>query len=107
MDWAGVLASESTKEEKMSTLTVGFAVRMRKRDAEFEDEPSPIPDGKRPKLSSPGEEAEKAIILMDSPDRAANDQPVLEGAPSEGSAPQEEGILSRGPVLTKLVRGPF
>ena len=33
---------------------------------------------------------------MDSPDPAFNDHPVLEGAPSEVSAPLEEGIPVRG-----------
>ena len=34
---------------------------------------------------------------MDSPDPTFNDQPVLEGAPSEVGAPLEEGIPTRGP----------
>ena len=34
---------------------------------------------------------------MDSPDRATNDQPVLEGAPSEAGAPLEEGIPTGAP----------
>ena len=34
---------------------------------------------------------------MDSLDRASNDQPALEGAPSEAGAPLEEGILVGGP----------
>ena len=34
---------------------------------------------------------------MDSLNRAPIDQPVLEGAPSEASAPQEEGIPVGGP----------
>ena len=42
---------------------------------------------------------------MDSLDRAANDQPVLEGAPSEGSAPQVEGISTRGPSVDEIGEG--
>ena len=34
---------------------------------------------------------------MDFPDRASNDQPVLESIPSEAGAPLEEGILVGGP----------
>ena len=34
---------------------------------------------------------------MDSPDRASNDHPVLEGAPNEICAPLKEGIPTRGP----------
>ena len=59
MDWSSVLASESTEEEEMSTLAVGFAAHMRKRDVDLEDEPSPIPDGKRPKWSLLDKEVEK------------------------------------------------
>ena len=66
-----------------------FAARMQKRVANLEDEPTLIPDGKHPKRSSPDEEVEKdwAIIPVDSLDRASNDQSILEGAPSEDSAP--------------------
>ena len=39
---------------------------------------------------------------MNSSDRASNDQPVLEGAPNEGSAPQEEGILAKGPSVDEI-----
>ena len=35
---------------------------------------------------------------MDSPDRAPNDQPVLEGAPNEADASLEEGIPAGGPL---------
>ena len=73
----------------MSSLVVRFTARTRKQAAG-----SPIFDGKRPKRSSPVEEAQKdwAIILVDSPNRASNDQPVLESAPNEVGAPLEEGI---------------
>ena len=107
MDWAGILANESVEEEEMSMLAAGFAALMRKWDADLEDEPTLIPDGKRPKRSSPDEEVEKdwAIIPMDSPDRASNDQSVLEGAPSKDSAPQEEGIPTRGPSVDEIGEG--
>ena len=42
----GILASES-----------GFSTRIRKRVADLEDESTPISDGKRPRRSSPDEEA--------------------------------------------------
>ena len=51
MDWLGVLANESTKEEEMSMLAVGFVAQMRKRAADLEDEFASIYDGKR--LMSP------------------------------------------------------
>ena len=83
MDWTGVLGSKSTEEEKMPMLAAGFGARMRKRIADSEDESAPTFDGRRPRRSSPDEEAPKdwAIILVDSLDRATNDQSVLEGAP--------------------------
>ena len=31
VDWIGIIASEPTEEEEMSSLVVGFAVRMHKR----------------------------------------------------------------------------
>ena len=59
MDWAGVLASESTEEDEMSMLAVGFATQIRKRDADLEDELTPIPNGKRPKRSLENVKVEK------------------------------------------------
>ena len=41
---------------------------------------------------------------MDSPDRASNDQPVLEGVPSEANAPLEEGIPPGGPSNVDEIR---
>ena len=107
MDWAGVLASESVEEEEMSMLVAGFAARMRNRDADLEDEPTPIPNGMCPKRSSPNVEAEKEweIILMDSPDQASNDQPILEGAPNDDKAPQEGGILVGVPSVDEIGEG--
>ena len=59
VDWVGVLANEFVEEEEMSMLTVGFAAWMRKWVSDLEDEPTPIPDGKSPKRSSPDEEVER------------------------------------------------
>ena len=99
MDWTSILASESVEEEEISTLAVGFATWMRKRVADSEDKSTPISNGKRPRRSSLDGEAQKdwATILVDSLDRATNDQPVLEGAPSGVNAPLEEGIPVGGP----------
>ena len=99
VDWTGILSSEYAEEEEMSMLTAGFAVRMQKWVAESEDESTPISDGKSLRRFSPIEEAQKdwAIILVNSPDRATNDQPVLEGTPSGVGVPLEEGIPTGGP----------
>ena len=53
----------------MSMLAAGFSARMRKWDVDLEDEPTPIPNGKRPKRSFPDVEVEKdwTIIPVDSP----------------------------------------
>ena len=94
MDWAGVLAGEFVKEEEMFMLAVGFVARMRKRTMDSEDEPAPIPNGKRPRWSSSDEGVKKdwEIIPVDSLDQATNDQPILEAAPNEDNVPQDEGI---------------
>ena len=107
MDWSSVLANESTEEEKMSMLAIGFAVRMRKRTVDSEDEPAPTSDGKRLRRSSPNEEAQKdrAIIPMDSPDRATNDQLVSKGTPSEVNTSLEERIPVGGPSVEKIGEG--
>ena len=57
LDWVGIIASESTKDEEMSRLAVGFVARMRKRARGSRGESTPISDRKRKKRSSPGEEA--------------------------------------------------
>ena len=59
MDWTGILASEFTEKEEMSMLASGFASWMRTRVVDSEDESTPISDGKRPRQSSPNEEAQK------------------------------------------------
>ena len=98
IDWPGIIANEPIDKEEMSRLATGFATRMHKQAASSKGESTPISDGKHPKRSSPGEEAQKdwAIISVDSPDRASNDRPVLEGAPSDSGAPLEEGIPTEG-----------
>ena len=69
MDWAGVLVSEFVEDDEMFMLVAGFTVQMRKRDADLEDEPTPIPHGKGHKRSLPKVEVEKdwVIIPVDSP----------------------------------------
>ena len=68
MDWTSIIASELAKEEEMSNLVVGFAVRMCNQAMGSEGETTPISGGKRSRLSSPNEQAQKdrAIILVDS-----------------------------------------
>ena len=76
MDWANIIASEPVEEEEMSRLAVRFFARMSKWVTDSEGESTPISDGKCPKRSSPDGEAQKdwAIILVDSPNQASNDQ---------------------------------
>ena len=108
MDLAGILASDSTKKENMSTFFPGFAARMGKRIADTEDEFVPTYVGKRLRRSSPNEEAYKdwAIIPMDSPDQATNDQLVSEGAPIGVDAPLDEGIPVGGLSVDKIGEEP-
>ena len=46
MDWTGVIFSEPTKEEEMSSLTVGFATQMCKQAAGSKGKTTPRSDGK-------------------------------------------------------------
>ena len=91
----------------MSMLAVGFTIQMQKRTAESKDESAPTSDGKRPRRSSLNEEAQKnwVIIPMDSPDRATNDQLVLERAPSGVDASLEKGIPAGGPTVDEIREG--
>ena len=57
MDWTGVISSEPTEEEEMSSLVARFATRMCKLIAGSEGETTPNSDGKRMKRSSPNAEA--------------------------------------------------
>ena len=57
MDWVGIIASELAEEEEVSRLVARFTLRMCKRAVGSEGEYTPISDGKRPKRSSPDEEA--------------------------------------------------
>ena len=70
VDWMGIIANEPVEEEEMSKLVTGFSARMCKWVASSKGETTPISDGKRPKLSSLDEGAQKdwVIISMDSLD---------------------------------------
>ena len=59
VDWTGVVASEPSEEEKMSSLVVGFVSRMHKQVVGSEGEATSIFGGKRPRRPSPDEEAQK------------------------------------------------
>ena len=67
----GVVSSEPVEEEEMSNLVVGFIAQIRKRATGSEGEATSSSGGKRPRRSSPDEEARKdwALILVDSPDQ--------------------------------------
>ena len=54
-----IVSSEPIKEEKISNLAIGFIARMRKRAAGSEGEATSNAGGKRPRRSSPNEEAQK------------------------------------------------
>ena len=106
VDWTSILSSEPVEEEEMSMLTARFAGQVPKRVADSKDESTPISNGKHSGRSLQDEEAQKdwAIIPVDSPDRATNDQPVLEGTPDAVAAPLEEGVLTRGPSNVHEIR---
>ena len=73
------------REDNMSSLAVGFAMRMHKREASAQGETilgSEVYGGKRPEQSSPDEEAQRSptTIVVDSLKRASDALPALEGA---------------------------
>ena len=87
MDWVDPISSDSIEknEDDMSSLANGFALRMCKRATSIEGETtlgSEASSGKCPKRSGPGEEAQKGMtaIAVDSPERAFDALPALEGA---------------------------
>ena len=53
-----IIANEPSKEEEMSSLTIGFSAQMCKRAVGSEGETTPKSDGKRSKRSSPDEVAQ-------------------------------------------------
>ena len=57
VDWTGVIASEPTEDEEMSSLATGFTAQMRKQAVGSKGETTPRSDRKRSKRSSPDEEA--------------------------------------------------
>ena len=57
MDWAGIIANETTEEEEMFSLTTRFVAHMSKRAVGSEGETTPRYDGKWSKQSSLDEEA--------------------------------------------------
>ena len=86
MDWVDPLSSEpdEEREDDMSSLSTGFATRMRKRDASTQREitfGSEGPNDKRPKRSGTNGEVQKIpiVITVDSSERALSAMPALEG----------------------------
>ena len=108
MDLVDLISNESDKEREddMSSLIVRFTARMRKRAASAQRRLPPTSKGqgdKRPKWSGPNEEAKKSsvVIIMDSPERALDALPTLEGATQDASkeacASLEDGAPTGGP----------
>ena len=74
------------REGDMSSLVVGFFVGMRKRAASAQGKTTPglkVSSDKPSKWSGLDEEAQKSsiVIIMDSPERASDALPALEGPP--------------------------
>ena len=78
----------------MSNLATEFVARMRKRIASSKDEATSISRGKRSRQFPPNDGAHKdwVIVLVDSPDRASNDQPALTECLNEARASLEEEV---------------
>ena len=87
MDLVDPISSEPAKEREddMSNLAAGFAMRMNKRAVSAQGETTPdseVPGSKHPKWSGPDKEAQKSpiVITVDSPERASDAPSALEGA---------------------------
>ena len=107
MDWVDPNISDSTKEREadMSSLAAEFAAQMRKRAASSQRETTPgseVSSEKLPKRLGLDEEAQKspAVIVVNSPKRASNVLPALEGATQDASreacASLEDGAPAEG-----------
>ena len=109
MDWAGVLDNESVEEDEMFMLAFGFAAQMRKRDADLEDEPTPILNKKLPKQCSLDVEAEKdwAIIPLNFPIEPPMISRFWKAPPTRIVRLRRRESLLGVLVWMKLVRGPL
>ena len=107
VDWVDPNISDSTKEREadMSNLAAEFVAQMRKRAASSQRETTPgseVSSEKLPKRSGLDEEAQKspAVIVVNSPKRASNVLPALEGATQDASreacASLEDGAPAGG-----------
>ena len=126
VDWVDRNARDSAEkqEDDMSSLAVEFVARMRKRAASAHGETTlgfEVSGGKRPKRSSPDEEAQTSLVIIsvDSPEQAFDALSALEGASQDASreacALLEDGVPTRGPpnadgvvgeAPSKIVVGP-
>ena len=112
MDWEGegggggggwVLVSESIEEEEMSMLTAGFTARMRKRVVDSKCESVLISETSKAVFARCKGLERLGKNSGGLPDRAINDQLVLEGTPSAAGALLEEGIPIGGPSNVKEI----
>ena len=92
MDQVDPIVSDLAEEMKddMSSLVARFSAPMRKWAASAQGETTPsseVSDGKRPKRFGPDEEAQRSLTStsMDSPERASDALPALEGATQDAS----------------------
>ena len=88
VEWLDSIASDLAKEREndMSSLVAGFATWMRKQAMSAQGETTPsskVYGKKRSRQSGPDEVAQKSptVIIVDSPKRAPNALPALEGPP--------------------------
>ena len=105
IDWIGVVDSEPTKEEEMSSLAAGFVVQMHKWAMGLEGEATSSFGGKWSKQCLLYEGAQKnwAIVSVDSPHRASNDQPALGDCLNEASVSLEEEVSVVSPLNVEEV----
>ena len=98
-DWTGLVDSESVEEEEMFSLATRFAAWMCKRSTTLEGEAFSSFGEKRPRRSPSDEGAQKdwAIVSVESPDLASNDQPTLRVCLNEANTPLVKGVPTTSP----------
>ena len=105
VDWVDPISSELVEERKgdMSSLATRFVVRMRKQAASAQGKTTSdleVSGGKGPKLYGLDEEAQKslAVIIVDSPKRASDSLPALEGVTQDASKEAYALLENEAPV---------
>ena len=105
LDWTRLVDSDPAEKEEMFSLATRFSTQRRRRPATLEGVATSSFRKKRPRRSPSDEEAQKvwAIVLVESPDLASNDQPTLEVCLNEANMPLEGEVPAMSPTSIEEV----